>query len=82
MPARQLRILLYRYVERFILGGWAAAAVSISDFPNGMYWLLTVFPIVSLADTGGYLLGRWFGKHKMIPLVSPKKSWEGFLAVF
>lgn len=59
--------------------GWLGSyAISISDFPNGMYWLLTVFPIVSLADTGGYLLGRWFGKHKMIPLVSPKKSWEGY----
>ena len=59
--------------------GWLGSyAVSISNLPNGMYWLLTVFPIVSLADTGGYLLGRWFGQHKMMPLVSPKKSWEGY----
>jgi phosphatidate cytidylyltransferase len=59
--------------------GWLGSyAVSISALPSGMYWLLTVFPIVSLADTGGYLFGRWFGKHKMMPNVSPKKSWEGY----
>ena len=60
--------------------GWLGSyAISISAFPNGMYWLLTVFPIISLADTGGYLFGRWFGKHKMLTVVSPKKSWEGYL---
>ena len=59
--------------------GWLGSyAVSISNLPYGIYWLLTVFPIVSLADTGGYLLGRWFGKHKLKPKVSPKKSWEGY----
>lgn len=61
------------------LGFLGSYAISISNLPDGMYWLLTVFPIVSLADTGGYLLGRWFGKHKMMPLVSPKKSWEGYI---
>jgi phosphatidate cytidylyltransferase len=30
-----------------------------------------------LADSGAYFLGRKFGVHKMTPLLSPKKSWEG-----
>jgi phosphatidate cytidylyltransferase len=60
--------------------GWLGCyAVSISHLPYGTYWLLTVFPIVSLADTGGYLLGRLIGKHKLMPKVSPKKSWEGYV---
>lgn len=29
-------------------------------------------------DTGAYLIGITLGKHKMIPRVSPHKSWEGF----
>lgn len=29
------------------------------------------------SDTGAYLVGRSFGKHKMNPRISPKKSWEG-----
>ncbi len=31
------------------------------------------------SDTAAYLLGRSAGKHKLAPLVSPKKTWEGFL---
>lgn len=30
------------------------------------------------SDTGAYFTGRFFGKHKMIERVSPKKTWEGF----
>lgn len=30
------------------------------------------------SDTGAYFAGRFFGKHKMIERISPKKTWEGF----
>lgn len=30
-------------------------------------------------DTGGYVAGVLFGKHPMAPMISPKKSWEGFV---
>ena len=30
------------------------------------------------SDTGAYFFGRFLGKHKMIPRISPKKTWEGF----
>ncbi len=60
--------------------GWLGSyAISINSLPYSTYWLLTVFPIISLADTGGYLFGLWLGKHKMMPKVSPKKSWEGYI---
>ena len=60
--------------------GWLGSyAISIRSLPNGYLWLLLIFPIISIADSGGYIFGRLFGKHKMMPLVSPKKSWEGYL---
>ncbi len=60
--------------------GWLSSyAVAIRALPDGLFWLLIIFPVISLADTGAYLFGRPFGKHKMMPAVSPKKSWEGFL---
>lgn len=33
---------------------------------------------VVASDTGGYAIGALFGKHPMVPAISPKKSWEGF----
>jgi phosphatidate cytidylyltransferase len=33
---------------------------------------------VVASDTGGYAVGSLFGKHPMVPAISPKKSWEGF----
>jgi len=32
---------------------------------------------VVFADIGGYVAGVLFGKHLMVPAISPKKSWEG-----
>lgn len=53
--------------------------ISIRTLDNGLYWLLTSLPVIFIADTGAYVLGRVFGRHKMFPAVSPKKSWEGYI---
>ena len=34
--------------------------------------------VPKLGDVGAYLMGRAFGRHKMTPLLSPKKTWQGF----
>ena len=47
---------------------------------DGAYWVLTFVTTVALIDSAGYLFGRVFGKHKLAPGVSPKKTWEGLLA--
>ena len=47
---------------------------------TGLWWWFIVLPIVWAADTGGYSIGSVYGKHKMAPRLSPKKSWEGYFA--
>ena len=60
--------LLWSFVIRlFLLGdlskpGWAAFYVILC---------------MKMADSGGYFFGTRFGKHKLAPTISPKKSWEG-----
>ena len=44
----------------------------------GAYLYLLVFVFAWLPDIGGYFVGMAFGKHKLIPNVSPKKTVEGF----
>lgn len=48
--------------------------------PWGGVLLLLVFLSVWANDSCAYLVGRKFGRHKLAPRTSPKKSWEGFLA--
>ena len=40
---------------------------------------ILLFACIWINDTGAYLFGTAFGKHKMAPNISPKKSWEGFV---
>lgn len=47
---------------------------------TGTGLLLSCVAVSKLADVGGYLFGRKFGRHKMIPRISPNKSWEGLVA--
>jgi len=47
---------------------------------DGQWWVLAFVATVGLIDSAGYLFGRVFGKHKLAPGVSPKKTWEGLVA--
>jgi phosphatidate cytidylyltransferase len=62
------------------LVGWIAlvpmwlALVRLQAHP---YVLLMFMAVVWIADTAAYLAGKQWGRHKLAPLVSPGKSWEG-----
>jgi phosphatidate cytidylyltransferase len=47
---------------------------------DGQWWVLSFVTTVALIDSAGYLFGRIFGKNKLAPGVSPKKTWEGLAA--
>jgi phosphatidate cytidylyltransferase len=52
----------------------------INFFPgvDGHYYLLYFIVITKLGDSGAYVVGSLIGRHKMIPRISPGKTWEGF----
>ena len=69
-----------------VLGvAWVALGVAhfvhLRDLPNhGRLAIFTVLLAVFVADSAAYLVGRFLGRHKLAPAISPGKTWEGFLA--
>ncbi len=49
----------------------------IFRYPKGNLWVLFLFVCVFAGDTGAFYFGRLMGRHKLIPSVSPGKTWEG-----
>lgn len=61
--------------------GWIGAfLISLRQLPQGEWWLLTALPAVWMADSAAYLVGRAIGRRRLSPRLSPKKTWEGYLA--
>jgi phosphatidate cytidylyltransferase len=54
----------------------------INFFPgiedNGKFYVLYFVVVTKFSDTGAYVVGSLIGRHKMIPRISPGKTWEGF----
>ncbi|AZN36133.1 phosphatidate cytidylyltransferase [Iodobacter ciconiae] len=64
-----------------VLLGWAlllpAGLALVVLRTAGPWALLAVLAIAWVADSAAYFFGKAFGKHKLAPLISPGKSWEG-----
>jgi len=60
------------------LGWMGAYLIRLRELPNGVYWFSFVLPIIWFTDTGAFFVGRKWGKHKLAPRLSPKKTWEGY----
>ena len=56
-------------------GGWRGVG-GLDD--AGVQGIITFIGVTIASDIGGYVAGVLFGKHPMAPVISPKKSWEGF----
>ena len=52
----------------------------INFFPgvDGRYYVLYFIAVTKFSDVGAYCVGSLIGRHKMIPRISPGKTWEGF----
>ncbi len=44
---------------------------------NGRYFVMYLVVVTKFTDIGAYLTGSTIGRHKMIPRISPKKTWDG-----
>ena len=72
-----LDLLVGAFVQLYVslLAGFA---IVLTAQPGGQWWTVAFLVVVVVADTGAYASGLIFGKHRMAPRISPKKTWEGF----
>ena len=65
----------------FVYLGWVGAyLLDVRSLAGGLWWLLLTLGSVWIADSAAFFIGSRFGRHKLSPRLSPKKSWEGYLA--
>lgn len=57
--------------------GMSLTAIAVLKRDSGPGWVVLTLGTAWLGDTGGYFGGRFFGKNKLFPVVSPKKTVEG-----
>lgn len=61
------------------LGLCGAGLVRLRGLHDGFWWTLTVLFTILTADSGAYFVGRAWGRHRLAPILSPGKTWEGYL---
>jgi phosphatidate cytidylyltransferase len=66
---------LFCLVYVAFLAGFAALLLAPDD---GARRVTVFIATVVASDVGGYAFGVLWGRHRMAPVISPKKSWEGF----
>jgi phosphatidate cytidylyltransferase len=60
--------------------GWLIGYMIAIRLDAGRNWLFLMFFCTFGSDIAAYFVGKAIGKHKMAPVISPKKSWEGAAA--
>jgi phosphatidate cytidylyltransferase len=61
----------------YIFGAWKFAILLRAASPH---WLTYALALNWVGDGAAYYVGKAWGRHKMSPVISPKKSWEGAAA--
>lgn len=78
------QVWLLRQPAALLAAGWFVLVPSwlavywLQRLPGErLFHVLWFIALVAAADTGAYFAGKTFGRHKLAPLVSPNKTWEG-----
>src|ERR1043165_2608150 len=69
---------LFRSLATLYVGMLGGSLVRLhNDFPEGHKLIFFLLLVVWLGDAGAYYFGKTFGRHKLSPRISPKKTIEG-----
>lgn len=59
------------------IGLMMGQALALRLLPNGLYWMLLGLCITMINDSAAYFVGVSIGRRRILPALSPKKTWEG-----
>ncbi|MHB1452433.1 MAG: phosphatidate cytidylyltransferase [Saccharofermentanales bacterium] len=76
-PMKLLEALVTPLTVMYIVTPLFCAVMLLYIFPNGYLWMLASVIAAWITDLFAYFAGVTLGKHKIVPLISPKKTWEG-----
>jgi phosphatidate cytidylyltransferase len=63
------------------VGGGLGFLLLVREIPHNGFWaVIAVLITVFVADTAAFFVGRTLGRHRLAPVISPGKTWEGFVA--
>ena len=68
---------VFGFIYTTLALGYLVRIVFLPGTDSGAHLMLFVIAVVKFGDMGAYVMGSCFGRHKMIPHISPAKSWEG-----
>ena len=71
------RLALAVFAVLYVGGFSAPLALLQRDLPEGPYWVFVAIAVTFTNDTGAYFAGRFLGRHKLYPAISPSKTIEG-----
>lgn len=75
---KNIKIFFVNLVGMFyVIFGFDTIITIITKFEYGDIYVWLIFLIAILSDTMAYFTGKFFGKHKLAPILSPKKTIEG-----
>lgn len=67
-------VLLFSFIPKIFL-----LPVTTSDgLPASSFYLIHLVAVTKMTDTGAYLVGSAIGRQKLVPHISPGKTWQGF----
>ena len=68
-------IWMFNFVNKIVY----VLPLSADGHVMGQFYVLYLIVVTKFSDMGAYLTGSAIGKHKMVPQISPGKTWEGFV---
>ncbi len=77
LEALGMTMLGFLYIPFMLMFMLLIPMTHVMNPDHGIKILLYIIAITKISDMGGFAFGMAFGKHKMCPSISPKKSWEG-----